>query len=74
MLPFVGKPFLYPWLLATVDLFSISRVLPFPEYHTVCTFWKLASFTRHTAFEIHEVVFTSSLFLLIAEWYSVVWT
>lgn len=74
--PLVVRPFPHPWLLATINLFSIPIVLPFPDYDRVCNLWKWASFSQDAASEIHAVVVFSlgSLFLYIAEWYSTVWT
>ena len=37
----VFHPFIHPshQLLTTIDLFTVSRVLPFPEYHGLGTLW-----------------------------------
>lgn len=48
--------FLYHlWPLASTNLFSISIILSFWEFHVVCDFVKLALFIWYNAFEAHQI-------------------
>ena len=57
-----------PQPLATTDLFTVSIVLPFPECHTVCGLFRLASFTQWYAFEVPPWLFKAWRFISSQCW------
>ena len=59
--------------LSITDLFTITTVSPFPEYHKynynymTCSLFGLTSFTEQSAFKIHQKCFSSHLLTCLAK-------